>query len=68
MKEEFDKLEVGREYGFLSERYGDGKLEFRRTSQIILKAKIVHLVTHDPERWQCTVWYSDVSEPDVQLF
>jgi len=67
-KKQYDKLEVGGEYDFLMERYSDGNLEFRRESKVEIKAKIIALATHDPERWQCTIWYSDITEPNVQHF
>lgn len=65
-KEQFDRLEVGSKYDYLSERYGDGKLEFRRKSTVEIKAKIIALATHDPERWQCTIWYADTVEPEIR--
>lgn len=67
-KEQYDELKVGNEYDFLSERYGNGRLEFRRKSRVEIKAKIVMLATHNPERWQSTLWYSDVTEPEIEHF
>jgi len=50
VKEQFDKVEVGNQYDFLSERYDDGELKFRKESRVEIKAKIAKLATHDPER------------------
>ena len=61
-KEGFETLVQGRDYDMLIQRYKDDVIDFERKRRITLKAKSSRLVTNDPERWACTIWYAGVGD------
>jgi hypothetical protein len=61
-KELLEKLEIGNEYKYETERYENEILKHKSQSTILLKGIYSELTTNVPERWKVIIWYDRLNQ------
>jgi hypothetical protein len=60
-RDNFDKLKTEVEYKSTREVYRDAEVDSEGEANVKMRAKLTRLVTHEPGRWSCTIWYAPYS-------